>query len=277
MFIVLGASVNFVESVVSTMKTTTTTTTATTTTRPSSRAELEVGADPAASSRVPATAAKSETSVTDGGAPEPSGQPSRARGSGSAPKAPAGPVISVAEARKKLEPKVLACMRRSRTHALRAYMGNKGPGPVSVLSDSRTRVDGARTKLAGTALGRCMNDAGKSVRTRASKSNYVRFDLRNNAVRNPLGRLPKKSDRKAVAAVVAAVDDKVRACARKHGQEGLREVFYFKIDGPAGEVLSVRGTYLSKKFRGCAEAHYRKLSFPKVQESDVKYTHDLRV
>lgn len=195
----------------------------------------------------------------------------------STPKAPTGPVITVAEAKAQLEPKVLACMRSTGTHSILAYMGNKDVGPVSVLSDARTRVDGLRTKLGPTKLGRCMNDAGKSVRTRATKSSYVRFQLTNKAVPDPLAGLPAKSNRKAIEAVVAAVEPAILACARKHGEEGSREVFYFRIDGPTGKIISVRASHGSRKFRSCAEAVYGKLTFAKVQEHESKYTHQLQM
>jgi len=209
--------------------------------------------------------------------PEPPGHPSSAARKSKAPEAPAGPTVSVSEAKKQLEPKVLACMRQTKTHALLAYMGNKTVGPVSVLPDSRTRVDGLKKKVAGSALGRCMNEAGKSVRTRAFKSNYIILNLRNETAPNPLAGLPAKADRKAVASIVASLDDAVLACARKHGEEGLREVFYVKIDGPTGKVVSARGAYGSKKFRSCAEPLYRKLTFPKVQEHQVEHTHQLQM
>ena len=168
-------------------------------------------------------------------------------------------------------------MRKTRTHSILAYMGNKRVGPVSLLSDSRTRVDGVRSNLRSTSLGRCMNEAGKSVRTRAFKSNYVRLELRNKRVADPLAALPAKPDRNAIKAKIESVDGKVRACARKHNQEGADEVFYFRVDGPTGKVQSVRATYRSKPFRRCAESIYKRLVFPKTRQADVKYTHRLRL
>jgi hypothetical protein len=240
--------------------------------RPAVVAEVQPVASPATPAR---PAAEPEPAPT----PE---EPSPAPVVAPTPKTPAahagtGPVISVAQAKAQLEPKVLACMRANRTYSLLAYMGNNGVGAVTVLSDSRTRVDGRTAKVAGTKLGRCMNEAGKSVRTRANKSNYVRFELRNAAVPDPLAGLPAKADRKAVAATIVAKNPDIVACARKHGEEGSREVFYFKIDGPTGKVTSVRGSYRSRAFRSCAEAIYRKLSFAKVQEPETKYTHDLQM
>lgn len=194
-----------------------------------------------------------------------------------APAKPTGPVISVDEARKQIEPKVLACMKQTGTHHILAYMGNKKVGPVKVLSDPRTRVDGLRVALARTKLGRCINEAGRSVRTRAFRSNYVRLQLRNEAVPDPLADLPARADRKAIEAAITALDPKVHACARKHGEEGAREVFYFRIDGPTGKVMSARGSYGSRAFRRCSEAVYRGMTFPKVQQHLVKYTHDLQL
>lgn len=190
---------------------------------------------------------------------------------------PSGPVDTVAQAKQKLEPKVLACMRKTKTHALLAYMGNTSVGPVSLLRDSRTRVDGLRAKLAGTSLGRCIDEAGASVRTRAFKSNYVRFELRNDAAPDPLASLPAKADREAIGSTIESRDPKVHACAATHGQQGAHEVFYFAIDGPTGKVLSVRGSYGSKKFRRCAEAVYRTLVFDAVRQYEIKYTHHIQL
>lgn len=190
---------------------------------------------------------------------------------------PSGPVLSSSDAKAVLEPKVLACMRSTKTHALLAYMGNKQVGPVHLLKDSRTRVDGLRAKLIGTPLGRCIEQAGASVRARAFKSDYVRLHLRNDAVPDPLASLPAKADRDAIAATIAAVEPKIHACAAKHGEEGAREVFYFDIDGPTGTVISVRGVYRSRGFQRCAEAIYRTLRFDRAQEHQVKHTHHVQL
>jgi hypothetical protein len=215
-----------------------------------------------------------EPKTDDGGsdiAPKP------ARRAKPKPPKPTGPLISKAEAAKQLEPKILACMRKHKTHSLLAWMGNKNLGGVSVLKSPQPRVDGARVKLASTALGRCINDAGKSVNTRANKSNYIRFDLKNASVPDPLARLPAKADRKAIRAIIESADPKVLECAKKHGEVGTREVFYLTIDGPSGRVISARASYRSRAFKRCAVPHYKKLVFPKVREHEVKFTHDLRM
>jgi hypothetical protein len=205
-------------------------------------------------------------------------EPEPARGGGGSKRPePSGPVISVSEAGAQLEPKVLACMRQARVHSILAYMGNKTVGPVSVLSDSRTRVDGRLKQVGGTALGRCMNDAGRTVRTRATKSNYVRFELTNNKVPDPLAKLPAKADRGAIVAKLDGVKPKIDACARKHDQVGKAEVFYLKIDGPSGKVLSARGSYGSKAFRRCAEPILAGLRFHGVRESVVSFTHRVQL
>jgi hypothetical protein len=92
--------------------------------------------------------------------------------------APTGPVISVEEARKQIEPKARACMANAKVKHLLAYMGNTTIGPVKVLPDSRTQVDGKKVALAKTPLGRCLNAAGAKVSTSAFRSNYVRLDVR---------------------------------------------------------------------------------------------------
>jgi hypothetical protein len=112
-------------------------------------------------------------------------QPARARGSSLA-EAPDGPVIDVETARKQLEPKIRACMQTAKVHHVLAYMGNAKLGPVAVLPDSRTRVDGKKSALGKSALGRCFDVAGRSVRTSAFRSNYVRLDVRNDGVPDPL-------------------------------------------------------------------------------------------
>lgn len=94
------------------------------------------------------------------------------------PPAPAGPTITVDEARKLIEPKARACMQQANAHRLLAYMGNAKAGPVKVLPDSRTQVDGKKVALAKTPLGRCLNAAGAHVNTSAFRSNYVRLDVR---------------------------------------------------------------------------------------------------
>src|SRR5690606_27653796 len=81
--------------------------------------------------------------------------------------APTGPVLGSSDAQKSLEPAVLECMRAQKVHDLLAYMGNSKVGAVKVLGDSRSRVDGVRAKVQGTALGKCMDKAGASLRVRA--------------------------------------------------------------------------------------------------------------
>jgi hypothetical protein len=127
---------------------------------------------------------------------------------GSASKSPARdlPVITVAQARTQLEPKVRACMQKAKAH-----------------------------------------------------------------------HLPKKPDLTGVKATIASFDDAVKACARKHGVEGSRAVFNFKMDGPSGKVTSVGSTYLSKSFRSCAKAIYQKAAFPKVQQASYGVTYTLEV
>lgn len=190
---------------------------------------------------------------------------------------PAGPMFSVADARAALEPKVRACMRDAKIHSLLAYMGNKKVGAVTVLKDSRTRVDGTRKDIRRTPLGKCMDAAGRTLRVRAFKSNYVRFQLENKGVPDPHGHLPQKSDHKDVGSTIAEVDDKIIACGLKHGEEGAKEVFYFVIDGPTGKVSSVRGSYRSKSFRKCSEKVYRGLQFTRVQEWTVKHTKHIQM
>jgi len=193
------------------------------------------------------------------------------------PATPTGPVISVDEARKQLEPMARACLQKAGAHHLLAYMGNTKLGPVKLLPDSRTRVDGVKVALAKTALGRCLDEAGAKVRTSALKSDYVRLDVRNAGVADPLAGLPANADQKAVRGVIAAFDDDVKACARKHGVEGSRESFRFTIDGPSGKVASVTGTWLAKPFRACAEAIYAKARFEKVRASSYQVTYPLQL
>lgn len=191
--------------------------------------------------------------------------------------APTGPVLSSGDARGALEPAILDCMRAQGVHDILAYMGNSTVGPVKVLGDSRSRVDGVQAKIKGTTLGKCMDKAGAAVRVRAFKSDYVRFALVNDAVPDPLAALPAKADRDEVDRIIASADPEVLQCAVKHGEEGGKEVFYFVIDGPSGKPSSVRASYLSKGFKKCAEAIYGKLSFPKVREWQIKVTKHLKM
>jgi hypothetical protein len=189
--------------------------------------------------------------------------------------APTGPVISVDEARKQLEPAARACMKQAKVHHLLAYMGNTKVGPVKVLPDPRTHTDGTKVALAKTALGRCLDEAGAKVRVSALKSNYVRLDVRNDDVVNPLAELPKTFDRNAVRDVITGFDEQVKACARKHGKEGSRESFRFTIAGPTGKVVSVNATYLEGPFRACALALYKGAVFPKVQSATYSITYPI--
>ncbi len=191
------------------------------------------------------------------------------------PAAPTGPVVSVEDARRALEPKARACMKTAKVHHLLAYMGNSKVGPVKVLSDSRTHTDGKHVALAKTALGRCLDAAGASVRVSAFKSNYVRLDVRNDEVPDPLGALPASPDRKAVRDAIASHDDEVKACARKHGKEGSRASFRFTIAGPTGKVESVTVTGVDGPFRACAVAVYKAARFTAVQPSTYSITYPL--
>lgn len=188
-----------------------------------------------------------------------------------------GPVLTASDASKALAPGVLACMREHKVHDILAYMGNSTVGPVKVLGDRRSRVDGMQAKIKGTALGKCMDKAASTTRVRAFKSNYVRFALTNDSVPDPLAHLPAKLDRKAVDGVIATADAKVKTCAAKHGEEGAKEVFYFVIDGPTGKATSVRGSYLSKAFHRCALPHYEKLEFPRAKQWGFKVTKHLQL
>lgn len=191
------------------------------------------------------------------------------------PATPTGPVISVEEARKAIEPKARACMKTAKVHHMLAYMGNSKVGPVRVLSDSRTHIDGKHVALAKTALGRCLDQAGASVRVSAFKSNYVRLDVRNDEVPDPLGALPAKPDPKAVREVIESHDAQVKACARKHGKEGSRASFRFTIAGPSGKVDSVTVTGVEGSFRACAVAVYEAARFAPVQPATYSITYPL--
>ena len=195
------------------------------------------------------------------------------------PKAPepTGPVLSHADASKQLEPKIMACMRERGVHDILAYMGNTTVGPAKVLGDARSRVDGVRAKIKGTALGKCMDQAAAETRVRAFKSNYLRFSLVNDAVPNPLGKLPEKANREEFERIIATADQRVLACAEKHGEEGAKEVFYFVIDGPSGKPRSVRASYRGRAFKKCAEAIYTELRFPKVQQWEIEITKHLQM
>jgi hypothetical protein len=190
---------------------------------------------------------------------------------------PTGPVLSVSDAEAALKPKVLTCMRELGVHDIMAYMGNSKVGAVSVLARSGSRVDGVRASIKGTALGKCMDRAGATLRSRAFKSNYLRFQLVNDAVPDPLGDLPAKADRAEFERIIATADPKILECAKKHGEEGAKEVFYFVIDGPSGKPRRVDASYRSKGFKRCAEPIYKKLSFPKVRQWDVKITKHLQM
>jgi hypothetical protein len=154
-------------------------------------------------------------------------------------------------------------------------MGNSSSGPVKLLSDSRTSVDGKKLALAKTSLGKCIDAAGQSVHTAAFKSNYVRLDVRNDDVPDPLGGLPASPDQKAIRAVIAGFDAQVKACARKHGVEGTTDSIRFTIDGPSGKPTLAQSKHSSRAFRSCAEAIYAKARFPKVQTSSYSASYSL--
>jgi hypothetical protein len=184
-------------------------------------------------------------------------------------------VIDVEQARKQLEPKVRACMQTAKVHHVLAYMGNAKVGPVAVLPDSRTSVDGKKTALGKTALGRCFDAAGKSVRTSAFKSNYVRLDVRNDGVPDPLGALPSKPNPSAVREVIAGFDDEVKACARKHGAEGSKASLQLDIAGPTGKLITLRGGDLPRAFMKCAGSIYARASFAKVQPTSYQVSYSI--
>ncbi len=190
---------------------------------------------------------------------------------------PSGPVITVEEARKQLEPKVRACMGKAGAHHLLAYMGNSTSGPVKLLSDSRTSVDGKKLALAKTSLGKCIDAAGAAVHTAAFKSNYVRLDVRNDDVPDPLGSLPASADMAAVREVLRSSDAAVKACARKHGALGTRDSFRIEIDGPAGKPTLVQSHHDSSGYRRCAEAIYAKARFAKVKASSYSVSYSIEL
>jgi len=192
--------------------------------------------------------------------------------------APTGKVLSVAEAKRVLQPMVLACMRTHKVHSIQLRLGNKTVGPVHLLGrPHRSRVDGMRSEIIGSKLGRCINKAGRKVRARAFKSNYILFNLVNSDVPNPLAKLPAKAAPADVQATIDGAAPKIHACARKHGEEGASGVFYFTIDGPTGNVISVRSSYGSKAFGRCAEKVYGALHFTRVQQARHKHTSRMRL
>jgi hypothetical protein len=194
------------------------------------------------------------------------------------PAEPQGPVLSVAEAKAALEPKVRACMQAANVHHVTARMGNAAVGGVSILTSANVftpRVDGAEVRrLPSTPLGQCMNEAGKQVRTRAFKSNYVIIDVRNPSVPNPLGDLPQSPGPDALAAAVSALDAQVQACAKQHGEEGRGSTpIRIRVDGPTGKLMWARPLYTGNAFNRCAEAVYRKGEYPKAQRHWYDHTH----
>jgi hypothetical protein len=187
---------------------------------------------------------------------------------------PSGPLLSVSEAKTKLEPAVLECMKTAGVHHVTARMGNAKEGGVSILmsaSAPRPRVDGAQVNLPSTALGRCMNAAGARVRTQAFKGNYVIIDVRNPAAQNPLRHLPREPAYDEIRAVVKSFDVRVHACAREHGDQGRRRTpIRLRFDGPTGKLVSVSPMHTSKGFNACVEAVYREGAYPKTQQHVVE-------
>lgn len=196
------------------------------------------------------------------------------------PKEPEGPVISVAQAKEQLEPEVRKCLEAAGAHHVSARMGNEKVGGVSILTSARVakpRVDGVVVALPKTKLGRCMNDAGRSIRTRAFGGNYIIIDVRNQAVPDPLRDLPAEASREALAAAVTPLEPAVRACAHKHEEEGREESIRLRIDGPSGKLISVDTTYTGRAFERCIEPVYRGASYPKVQTHVVKHHHKVQL
>ena len=195
------------------------------------------------------------------------------------PGQPTGPILSVAEAKKQLEPEILKCLKAAGVHRVTARMGNKSVGGVSVLEVSsapRPRVDGAiASKFHATKLGRCMNEAGQGVRTEAFGGNYIIVDVRNADVPDPLGDLPVRPSSEALDAALAPLDGEVKACAKRHGEAGRSTRIRVRIDGPSGKVLSVDATRTKKAFERCVEPLYKKTTMPRSRTETFDHHYDI--
>jgi hypothetical protein len=197
-----------------------------------------------------------------------------------APKKPEGPVLSVAEAKKQLEPEISNCLKAAGAHRVTARMGNKTVGGVAILTSAsvaKPRVDGVVVALPKTKLGRCMNEAGRAVRTRAFGGNYIIIDMRNTAVADPLRDLPVQPSREALAEAVTPLEPAIKACAKKHGEQGRRAIIQLRIDGPSGKLLSVQPIYTARGFNRCIEPLYRGVRYPEAQTHIVQHQHKFQL
>ncbi len=220
-----------------------------------------------------------ETEVDEGDTVEPTKAPKKST-SGARPSMPpaqpAGPVLSVAEATRALEPAILECMKAAGVHRVSLHMGNEKVGGVSILNVTwapKPRVDGLLVSLPRTKLGRCINEAGRTVRTRAFKSNYLTIDVRNPGVPDPLAAFPETLSKQDFEAALGPLDDQVRACATKHGEEGQRIRISVRVDGPAGKLTFARPMYTSKAFASCVERLYKTVVFPRAKRYNIDYHH----
>jgi hypothetical protein len=229
---------------------------------------------PAASAPVASVAAKNRSASGSG----PQGAQASQASKASKVPAPTGPVLTSGKAEPLLKPLVLACMNQNGVYSLLTRFGNKSVGPVHVLQNNGSNfVDGRRTKLKSNKLARCLDAAGKTLRVRAFRGDYIYFNLKNPGVANPLADLPAKANHSEVMATIDSVTPKIKACARKHGEEAAKESFTFVIDGPSGKVHRVNGAYRSKAFLKCAKAIYRGLQFTKVQKIEHKATKNIQL
>jgi eukaryotic-like serine/threonine-protein kinase len=194
------------------------------------------------------------------------------------PKAPEGPLLTVSQAKKQLEPEVLKCLKAAGVHYVNTRMGNKVEGGVSIRTETwvpKSRVDGVVVSLPKTSLGRCINDAGRTVRTIAFKQNYVLIDVRNPDVSDPLGHLPSQPPRAEITALLAPRDDDVRACARKHNHGDTKIHIRLRVDGPSGKLSTARVNHAAKALDTCIEKLYRPISFPRARSFTYEHPHVL--
>lgn len=243
----------------------------------------------------PAPAARAETP-----APAPVAQPPRSPPKRAA--APAEPPAAVPEstarrvdpseilgkndAKKVLEPALLACMKKEGVHYLITRLGQgydvKSTGPLAplVFVDSSWVDYREVDDFTDTVLGQCILGAAAQVTTRAQKGNYIYFGVRNPQVADPLEGASERLPHVAVEAALQALDGEARECMRRFpdtapfGDSVTLEIEFRGIDGVVRKSRIFYQDPESPYSRCVIETYARAIS-PRFRSLTGKTTHTL--
>ena len=199
------------------------------------------------------------------------------------PRGPVLPVIGKQQAKRVLEPKLIACMKAHGVYQLLTRIGQgygkwEGRlGPLKIVESSWVDYRPV-PRLASLPLGACIGRAMSSVQSNTQRGNYIHFDLRNRGVKDPLKGAPQRLSRGDWRHLVIAVDDQARKCARKHSDNprvGQQVSVHLTVRGVDGKVTRVSPSYINPRSRygQCLVAVYKKVEFPKFRglSQDVTY------